>query len=83
MQEKDAACPFNDCTNKPVAYIRADLFNAKADEMMENARVYDAERELFLSRLVNLLIRAREATDDHKLFSDIGEALPNLRPPSQ
>jgi uncharacterized protein (DUF433 family) len=65
----------------PVEYIRADLFNAKADEMMENARVYDAERELFISRLVSLLERAREATDDHALFSDIGEALPNLRPP--
>ena len=86
-EEKGAVCEEKDCPNTPVVYIRADLFdakfNAKADEMMENARMYDAERELFISRLVNLLIRAREATDDHKLFSDIGEALPNLRPPSQ
>ena len=79
--EDDAGCAQKDCPNKPVVYIRADLFNAKADEMMENARMYDAERELFISRLVNLLIRAREAPDDHQLFSDIGELLPNLRPP--
>jgi len=78
--EKDAACPEDDCPNKPVVYIRADLFNAKADEMMENARMYDAERELFISRLVNLLIRAREATDDHALFSDIGELLNSGKP---
>ena len=70
------------CGAKSVPYIRADLFDAKIDEMMENSRVYDAEQELFISRLVSLLIRAREATDDHALFSDIGEALPNLRSPA-
>jgi uncharacterized protein (DUF433 family) len=84
QEEKDAApCLYDDCPNKPVVYIRADLFEAKIDEIMENARVYDAERELFISRLVSLLIRAREATDDHALFSDIGAALPNLGPPER
>jgi hypothetical protein len=81
-EEQEAACMEEDCPNKPRAYIRADLFDAKIDEIMENARVYDDERELFIARLVSLLIRAREATDDHQLFSDIGEALPNLRPPA-
>ena len=72
----------NDCPAKPVAYIRADLFEAKIDEIMENASVYDDERELFIACLVSLLERARDATDDHALFSDIGELLPNLRPRS-
>jgi hypothetical protein len=51
--------------------------------MMEEreAGLYDEERELLIAQLVTLLIRAREATDDHQLFSDIGELLPNLRPP--
>jgi hypothetical protein len=82
-EEKGAACEEKDCPNKPVEYIRADIFHAKIDEMMEEraAGLYDEERELFIAQLVTLLIRAREATDDHELFSDIGELLPNLRPP--
>ena len=67
----------------PVEYIRADIFHARIDAMMEEreAGLYDEERELLIAQLVTLLIRAREATDDHQLFSDIGELLPNLRPP--
>ena len=82
--EQDAGCIENDCPARPVAYIRADLFDAQlaeaTDRMIESAAVYNDERELFIVRLVSLLERAREATDDHKLFSDIGELLPNLRP---
>jgi hypothetical protein len=65
-----------------VEYIRADIFHAKIDEMMEErkAGLYDEDRELFIAQLVTLLIRAREAPDDHQLFSDIAELLPNLRP---
>jgi len=42
---------------------------------------YDTERELFIATLVGLLKRARDSTDDHALFSDIGEALPYLSKP--
>jgi uncharacterized protein (DUF433 family) len=78
-EENRAACPFNDCTNKPVAYIRADLFDAQADEIMQNTAEYDNERDLYIATLVGLLKRARASTDDHELFSDIGEAIPSLR----
>jgi hypothetical protein len=47
--------------------------------MIESAAAYNNERELFIVRLVSLLERAREATDDNKLFSDTGELLLNLR----
>jgi hypothetical protein len=124
--EKDAICPEQpDCPLKPVAYIRADLYEAQIAEMIErtaenaaqfddeqrleiailqeeqnkrlkaehdlhtaiidqiteNDREYNEDREMFIAKLVNLLERARNSTDDHELFSAIGEALPNLRPP--
>ena len=78
--EDDAGCAQKDCPNKPVVYIRADLFDAEVMRMEKNMLAYIDERELFISQLESLLIRAREATDDHELYSDIGEALPNLRP---
>jgi uncharacterized protein (DUF433 family) len=82
-EEKQAACPFDECTKQPVAYIRADLFyakfNAKVDEIIENSREYEEERDLYIATLVGLLKRARASTDDHALFSDIGEAIPSLR----
>jgi uncharacterized protein (DUF433 family) len=82
-EEGRAACPYTDCTKKPVAYIRADLFyakfNAKVDEIIENSREYEEERDLYIATLVGLLKRARASTDDHELFSDIGEAIPTLR----
>jgi hypothetical protein len=80
--EKDAACPENDCTKKPVAYTRADILDARlaeaTDRMFENSREYEEERDLYILTLVGLLKRARASTDDHALFSDIGEALPSV-----
>jgi uncharacterized protein (DUF433 family) len=50
--EEDAACSFEDgCTKKPVAYIRADLFDRKMDEIVQ--RGVEAEDELY-SRILTL-----------------------------
>jgi uncharacterized protein (DUF433 family) len=62
-QEKDAACRDESCPNKPVAYIRADLFDARLQQMEDNAIDYNEARELRIALLINLLNRVRDRLD--------------------
>jgi uncharacterized protein (DUF433 family) len=50
-EESRAVCPYTDCTKKPVAYIRADLYERKMDEIGQRAA--EAEDELY-SRILML-----------------------------
>jgi uncharacterized protein (DUF433 family) len=83
-EEKDAVCSYNDCPNKPVAYIRADLFDAQVKRMEENALDYIDETGLRIAELTEFLARARDRLDafaDADLMEEINAAL--LRRPAQ
>jgi hypothetical protein len=76
--EKDAACPDKNCPNKPVEYIRADLFNAQVKRMEENALEYIDETGLRIATLNHLLRKARDRLDafgDADLMDEINSAL--------
>jgi uncharacterized protein (DUF433 family) len=77
-EEKDAACPENYCAAKPVAYIRADLFDAQVKRMEENAFDYIDETGLRIATLTDLLQKARDELDAFghaELIDEINEAL--------
>jgi hypothetical protein len=77
--EEDAGCvEEDDCAVKPVAYIRADLFRARLQEMEDNAVDFNEARELHIAILTALLIRARDRLDafgDADLMEEINSAL--------
>jgi uncharacterized protein (DUF433 family) len=76
-EEKDAACSYNDCPNKSVTYIRADLFDAQVKRMEESALDYIDETGLRIATLTYLLRKARERLDafgDADLMEEINAA---------
>jgi uncharacterized protein (DUF433 family) len=81
-EEQEAACMEEDCPNKPRAYIRADLFRARLQQMEDNAVDFNEARELHIAILTALLKRARgelDAFGHAELIDEINEALPNRR----
>jgi len=79
QEEKDAApCLYDDCPIKPVAYIRADLFDAQVKRMEENALADIDATGLRIADLNYLLRKARDQLDAFghaELIDEINEAL--------
>jgi hypothetical protein len=76
--EADAGCVENDRPNKPVTYIRADLFDAQVQRMEENALEYIDATGLRIADLTYLLREARDQLDAFghaELIDEINEAM--------
>ena len=75
--ENNAVCSENDCPNKPVTYIRADLYDAQLKRLEQNAIAYIDETG-GLADLTYLLRKARDQLDAFghaELIDEINEAL--------
>ena len=84
--EQDAGCienDENDCAAKPVAYIRADLFDAEMNRMQENALADIDATSGRIADLTYLLRKARDQLDAFghaELIDEINEALRPVTP---
>jgi len=79
QEEKDAApCLYDDCPNKPVTYIRADLYDAQLKRLEQNAIAHIDETGGLIADLTYLLRKARDQLDAFghaELIDEINEAL--------
>ena len=76
--ENNAVCSEKDCPNKPVTYIRADLYDAEMKRMEENALADIDATGGRIADLTYLLRKARDELDAFghaELIDEINEAL--------